>query len=154
MRLANILVLLSTAATAYADDEFAATPALRAAAGSTDSAGAGASSSISSSSLLEQAEDMKAKLVVKKKKAKKIEGEGEGAVDPYANSKFELICVDVTEEDSVNWMFCEPLCKMCVDGGECCIAKHLGCHSNPSLSHLYEGFLEYECKPGYDCRDG
>ena len=40
---------------------------------------------------------------------------------------------------------------MCENGGECCIAKHLGCNLNPSLSHLYEGFLTncqiYDCKP-------
>ncbi len=140
MKLANTLALLSTTAsslmlTAYANDELA-TPALRAAAGSTHSSAA--SSSISSS-FLEQAEDVKAKLVVKKKKAKKIEDEG--IADPYANSNFELICVDVTEEDSANWMFCEVLCSMCENEGECCISKHLGCHLNPNLSHLYEEFL-------------
>jgi hypothetical protein len=126
--------------TAFADDELA-TPALRrAAAGSTHSSAA--ASSISSS-FLEQAEDVKAKLVVKKKKAKKIEGEDEGAADPFANSRFDGKCKGVTEEDSVNWMFCKVLCSMCENEGECCISKHLGCHSNPSLSHLYEGFLEY-----------
>lgn len=145
MKLANTLALLFTTAsslmlTAFADDELA-TPALRrAAAGSTHSSAA--ASSISSSSFLEQAEDVKAKLVVKKKKAKKIEDKSSGAVDPFANSKFEGICEDVTEEDSVNWKFCKVLCSMCKIEGECCISKHLGCHSNPSLSHLYEGFLE------------
>ena len=143
MKLANTLALLSTAAssfmlTAHADDEFA-TPALRAATGT------GAASSVISS-FLEQADDIKAKLVVKKeKKSKKIENEREGPVttdDPYANSRFEGICKDVTEEDIVNWLFCEPLCNLCKDGGDCCIFKHLGCDSNPNLSHLYEGFLE------------
>ncbi len=143
MKLANTLALLFTTAsslmlTAYADDELASTPALRAAAAATHSSAA--ASSVISSSFLEQTEDVKAKLVVKKKKAKKIEDGG--IADPYANSRFELICEDVTEEDSVNWMFCEPLCKLCEDEGLCCIAKHLGCHSNPNLSHLYEGFLE------------
>ncbi len=82
MKLVNALVLLSTTAssimhTAYANDEHA-TPALRAAAGSTESA---AASLVVSSSFLEQAEDIKTKLVVKKEKTKKIEGEGSGSAD-------------------------------------------------------------------------
>jgi hypothetical protein len=48
-------------------------------------------------------------------------------------------------------MFCERLCSMCEIEGECCISKHLGCHSNPSLSHLYEGFLEEECRDLKQC---
>ena len=89
---------------------------------------------------MKQADDIKAKLVVKKEKSKKIKNEREGpdtdAEDPYANSRFEGICKDVKEEDGdVNWMFCKHLCNMCETEGECCIAKHLGCQSNPSLSH-------------------
>lgn len=111
--------------TANANDELA-TPALRAAtaAGSTHSS---AASSVIASSFLEQAEDVKATLLVAKKKKTR-----EGS-DPYANSKFEGICKDVVEGDTANWMFCEVLCAMCEYEGECCVSKHLGCHSNPTL---------------------
>ena len=84
MKLVSALVLLSTTAsslmiTAYADDEHA-TPALRAAAGSTNSA---AASSVISSSFLEQAEDVKAKLVVKEANANADNGKGKKNGRPF-----------------------------------------------------------------------
>ena len=71
MKLANTLALLFTTAsslmlTAYADDELATPAHLRAAATHSSSA---ASSSVISSSFLKQADDIKAKLVVKKEKS-------------------------------------------------------------------------------------
>lgn len=78
----------------------------------------------------------------------------------YGGSRFEMICNHENEDDpkTSNGYFCKVLCGLCEEGGECCIATHLGCDTSGWAVNDQSSFLRGDLgdEPGFkpECEHG